>query len=67
MTLKGITRTCYGTVFNDEEEIHKMSIIYDKVGSSTYKFMWNMLVVDNIEFEHWVLGVSVLQGCNLWA
>ena len=31
MTLKGITRTCYGSVFSDEEEIHKMSIIYEKV------------------------------------
>ena len=31
MTLKGITRTCYGSVFNDEKEIHKMSIIYEKV------------------------------------
>ena len=31
MTLKGITRTCYGSIFNDEEEVHSMSHIYQKV------------------------------------
>ena len=31
MTLKGITRTCYGSMFNDEEEVHRMSHIYQKV------------------------------------
>ena len=31
MTLKGITRTCYGSVFNDEEEVRRMSHIYQKV------------------------------------
>ena len=31
MTLKGITRTCYGSVFNDEEEVRSMSHIYQKV------------------------------------
>ena len=31
MTLKGITRTCYGSVFSDEEQIRKMSHVYQKV------------------------------------
>ena len=31
MTLKGITRTCYGSMFNDDEEVRKMSNIYQKV------------------------------------
>ena len=31
MTLKGITRACYGSVFNGEEETRKMSHIYQKV------------------------------------
>ena len=31
MTLKGITRTCYGSMFNDEDEVRKMSNIYQKV------------------------------------
>ena len=34
MTLKGITRTCYGSDFSDEEEIHNMLIIYEKVHNS---------------------------------
>jgi len=31
MTLKGVTRTCYGSMFSDEEEVRKMSIVYHKV------------------------------------
>ncbi|XP_065890921.1 cytochrome P450 20A1-like isoform X4 [Dysidea avara] len=31
MTLKGITRTCYGSMFNDDEEVRKMSNIYQKI------------------------------------
>ena len=31
MTIKGITRTCFGSVFNDEEEIYKMTHLYHQV------------------------------------
>ena len=31
MTIKGITRTCFGSVFNDDEEIRKMSHLYHQV------------------------------------
>jgi len=31
MTLKGITRTCYGSMFNNDEEFRKMYNIYQKV------------------------------------
>ena len=31
MTIKGITRTCFGSVFNDDEEIHKMAHLYHQV------------------------------------
>ena len=40
MTIKGITRTCFGSVFNDDEEIHKMAHLYHKV-------CWYMLVFQN--------------------
>ena len=31
MTIKGITRTCYGDTFDSEEEIRKMATSYHKV------------------------------------
>ena len=31
MTIKGITRTCFGSVFNNDEEIHKMNHLYHQV------------------------------------
>ncbi|XP_065889639.1 cytochrome P450 20A1-like isoform X3 [Dysidea avara] len=31
MTTKGITRTCFGSVFNNEDEIRKMTHIYNQV------------------------------------
>jgi len=31
MTLKGITRTCFGSMFNDDGEFRKMSSIYQQV------------------------------------
>ena len=31
MTIKGITWTCFGSVFNNEEEIHKMTHLYHQV------------------------------------
>ena len=36
MTIKGITRTCFGSVFNDEEEIHKMAHLYHQVHNNLY-------------------------------
>lgn len=30
MTIKGITRTCYGNVFNNDDEVHNMAHIYFK-------------------------------------
>ena len=36
MTMKGITRTCFGSVFNDEEEIRKMTHLYHQVLVNTY-------------------------------
>ncbi|XP_065890917.1 cytochrome P450 20A1-like isoform X2 [Dysidea avara] len=33
MTLKAITRTCYGSLYNDDEEVRKMSNIYQKIWS----------------------------------
>jgi len=35
MTLKGIARTCYGSMFNDDKEFRKMSSIYQKVYMNT--------------------------------
>lgn len=34
MTLKSITRTCCGSVFNGDEEVRNMSNIYQKVNVS---------------------------------
>ena len=31
MTTKGITRTCFGSVFNNEDEIRKMTHVYNQV------------------------------------
>ena len=31
MTIKGITRTCFGNAFNSEEEVRKMAKIYHTV------------------------------------
>ena len=36
MTIKGITRTCFGSVFNDEEEIRKKTHLYHQVLINTY-------------------------------
>ena len=31
MTMKGITRTCFGNAFNSEEEVRKMAKLYHTV------------------------------------
>ena len=31
MTIKGITRTCFGSVFKDDEEIRRMTHLYHQV------------------------------------
>ena len=36
MTIKGITRTCFGSAFNDEEEIHKITHLDHQVLINMY-------------------------------
>ena len=37
MTIKGITRTCFGDVFDSEEALRKMASSYHKVQHETSK------------------------------
>ena len=49
MTIKGITRTCFGSVFSDDEEIRKMAQLYHQVLINVYTVL-NIYVIGSLCF-----------------
>ena len=39
MTIKGITRTCYGNVFDNDDEVNNMAHIYFKVAIYVFYYI----------------------------
>jgi len=62
MTTKGITRTCFGSVFNDEDEIRKMTHIYNQVSLAVLHnanfYAWNATTIFNF-WHNYVFSIKL--------